>query len=220
MRRKFQFCALCAWVATVALAVFCSCSDEMDDLGYKEISYGYVDLGLPSGLKWATCNVGATSPEQAGLYFAWGETVGYTAAQIGPGGRRFTRELYRCPDYDEDLDLSHDAAHAYMGGSWRMPTETELRELVENCSCEWTADYNGTGVSGYILRSRLGDGFLFFPSTGYASLCKVVNTESGTEYWTSTKNGICAKSLYFNSGVFTIHNGNRTFGLCVRGVRK
>ena len=215
---KINFYLSFLLISLFAMTGFSSCDEEYDDSSYKGLTYQHVDLGLPSGTLWATCNVGASSPEQAGLYFAWGETVGYPSEFIGPNGRQFSEKTYLCQDYDGDLDLAHDAAHAYMGGKWRMPTEVELRELVDNCISEWTTDYNGTGVSGYVLRSKLNDCHIFFPSTGYASLCKVVKTESGTEYWTSTQNTVCAFSLYFNSTIFSIHNGNRTFGMCVRAV--
>ena len=113
----------------------------------------YVDLGLPSGLLWATCNVGANSPEQAGLYFAWGETTGYTAAQVKRGKRIFINKSYEAKKIKEDLTLEQDAAHVCMGGKWRMPTVIEIDELIDNCTVTWTTNYNGTGMAGKLFTS-------------------------------------------------------------------
>ena len=101
---------------------------------------GYVDLGLPSGLKWATCNVGASKPQDYGLYFAWGETTGFTADQV-PGVRAFTYDVYNAgpaASISTDLTLEQDAAHVNLGGNWRMPTKAEFQELLDNCDVVWT----------------------------------------------------------------------------------
>ena len=115
--------------------------------------YEAVDLGLPSGLKWATMNVGAESPEDAGLYFQWGDTVGYSADQVGKDkvfnwstykycdGSNRTMTKYcihfnygkdEFVDLKEVLDLEDDAAHVHMGSEWRMPTMSEFQELIDN----------------------------------------------------------------------------------------
>lgn len=110
--------------------------------------YEYVDLGLPSGLLWAKYNVGATSEEEAGLYFQWGDTKGYTAEQIGDGeglkafssanykwsvdGSSSNFSKYNASDSKTVLDLEDDAAHVVMGGNWRMPTFDECEELYLN----------------------------------------------------------------------------------------
>ena len=105
----------------------------------------YLDLGLPSGLLWATCNVGATSPEQTGLYFAWGETTGFTVEQIENGERSFKKEYYKATDIPADLTLEQDAAHIHMGGKWRMPTKDEFQELIDTCTVTWVTNFKGTG---------------------------------------------------------------------------
>ena len=109
--------------------------------------YEYVDLGLPSGLKWGTCNVGASSPEQAGLYFAWGETIGYTTDDVTSRVRTFSNKVYKAgpaASISTDLTLEQDAAHVIMGGNWRMPTTTELQKLA-TVSNTWTTE---NGVYG------------------------------------------------------------------------
>ena len=107
----------------------------------QETNCEFVDLGLPSGTLWATCNVGATSPEQAGLYFVWGETTGYTAEQVASGVRAFKSGSYKAASISADLTLEQDAAHVNLGGDWRMPTKDEWRELIDNCNVVWTDDY-------------------------------------------------------------------------------
>ena len=108
----------------------------------------YVDLGLPSRLKWAKCNIGANTPEEAGLYFQWGDTQGYTTEQIGNGeglkafdwadykfsidGSSSNFSKYNALDNKTVLDPEDDAAHVNMGGNWRMPTFEECKELCLN----------------------------------------------------------------------------------------
>ena len=106
----------------------------------------YVDLGLPSGLLWAKYNIGATSEEEAGLYFQWGDTQGYTAEQVGDGeglkefnwadykfpGSSTNFSKYNASDGKTVLDPEDDAAHVNMGDNWRMPTSDNFKELCLN----------------------------------------------------------------------------------------
>ena len=109
--------------------------------------HAYVDLGLPSKTKWAKMNVGASSEKEAGLYFAWGETTGYTASQVGTDdgkkafywseykfnqsgdGSTFTK--YNTTDNNTHLELTDDAAHVNWGGDWHMPNRTQCIELFK-----------------------------------------------------------------------------------------
>ena len=107
------------------------------------VSSDYVDLGLPSGLLWAKKNLGAETEEDAGLYFQWGDTQGYTAEQVGVE-KQFTWDDYKFlidlsssnfskynkTDVKTVLDLEDDAVHTTMGGNWRMPTYLEFAELI------------------------------------------------------------------------------------------
>ena len=135
--------------------------------------HALVDLGLPSGTLWATTNVGATSPEGYGDYFAWGETepyyssqspltwkTGKTAGYQWASYTKFgTHDLHASPDYGftkynntngpTTLDAVDDAATANWGSAWRMPKHEEWQELADNCYWEWTTSYNG--VAGYIV---------------------------------------------------------------------
>lgn len=110
--------------------------------------YEYVDLGLPSGLLWAKCNVGAATEDEAGQYFQWGDTQGYTAEQIGTGaGKKFFAwsdykfsidgsssnfSKYNESDNKTVLDPEDDGVRANMGGDWRMPTREDFIELISN----------------------------------------------------------------------------------------
>lgn len=123
-----------------------------DLFGKNQVNgYEYVDLGLPSGTLWATCNVGASMPHEQGLYFAYGESKGYRDASK----RKFTNEEY---NYDA---LFQDAATANMGTGWKMPTKGQFEELREFCNYEFT---NG----GALFTSKINGEKLFLPACGYA----------------------------------------------------
>ena len=181
----------------------------------------YVDLGLPSGLLWATCNVGATSPEQAGLYFAWGETTGYTAEQV-PGVKAFTDESYKASAISADLTLVQDVAHSYMGGMWRMPTITEFQELANNCNVVWTENYNGTGVAGRVFTSKINGNSVFFPAAGRCGGSSVGGVGWYGYFWSASWGSPSnAWRMHFDSrgqGVYYYYG--RFCGLSVRGVCK
>ena len=178
-----------------------------------------VDLGL--SVKWAAGNIGAENPEDYGLYFAWGETTGYTAEQV-PGVRAFTEdEYYAGPAASISTDLmpEQDAAHVNLGGNWRMPTKDEWRELRDNCNVVWTDDYNGTGVSGYIFTSKVNGNSVFFPAAGYCLNSSVGDVGSYGYYWSASWNSYSwACSMYFgNLGIYFGDDG-RFSGYSVRGV--
>lgn len=123
-----------------------------------ENGHDYVDLGLTSGTKWATCNVGATTPQDSGNYYAWGEvtekeTYNWSTYLDGKISSKF--------DWGTDKDLlkgvvdiagtQYDAAKANWGGKWRMPTKAQQNELRNECYWVWTNNYNGSNVSGFIV---------------------------------------------------------------------
>ena len=127
-----------------------------------------VDLGLPSGLKWATCNVGASKPEEYGDFYAWGETQPKTEYRwttykwCNGDYNKLTKYCTQSSYWDSSepmdnktvLDPEDDAAHVNWGGNWRMPTVAEWTELRENCTWTWTSNYKGTGVAGRIVTSN------------------------------------------------------------------
>lgn len=138
-----------------------------------ENGHEWVDLGLPSGLKWASCNVGASRPEEYGDYFAWGE--------VEPKGN-YSNENYRYHDDPETLPLKADAAHANWGGNWRMPTDDEWTELREECEWKWCTQ---DGVSGYRVTGPNGNS-IFFPAAGYRYDTSLYDAGSDGNYWSSS----------------------------------
>ena len=131
----------------------------------------YVDLGL--SVKWATCNLGASSPEQSGKYYAWGETTGYTGEQIESSVREFNSTEYDnteskpASDFIGTLGAEYDAATKELGSNWRMPTSDECQELLDNTTQEWVTSYHG--IDGYIIKSNKNSNTIFLPAAGFAS---------------------------------------------------
>ena len=181
-----------------------------DDDG--EISgHGYVDLGLPSGVKWATCNVGADSPEDYGDYFAWGETspkVEYTYENSLTYGEQMS---------DISGNAQYDAATANWGGSWKMPTREQMVELVDHCEWEWT-QFNG--VDGSKVTGPNGNS-IFLPAAGYRYGSSLYYAGELGDYWSSTpyeSNSNNAWYLYFDSSVQNVYLNYRDLGRSVRPV--
>ena len=196
--------------------------------------YEYVDLGLPSGLKWAKCNVGAEKETDYGDYFQWGEIEPHDADtpyvwanyKYGDGwnfSKYNTLTSYgETPDGKTTLDLEDDAARANMGGDWRMPTQTEIQELWDNTNSEWITDYNGTGVNGRKFTSKTNGNSIFIPASGNHSGSSFYCQGNSGYVWSSSLNSTypdCAWNLYFDSGGFVTNRDDiRKFGFVVRGV--
>ena len=131
----------------------------------KENGFEYVDLGLPSGTMWATCNVGATKPEDEGLLFQFGRVDGY---KYGDENHKFrTNDLTttsgKVYKENETLDLEDDAAYVNMGGAWRMPTSDELQELINNTTYNVVTVNGIQGMLFTSTKSRYEDKQLFIP---------------------------------------------------------
>ena len=124
-----------------------------------------VDLGLPSGLKWATCNVGASKPEEYGDYFAWGETEEKNFDDYDKNGYKFyNNSTDEYENIGSDISGSqYDVAHVKWGGNWRMPTLDEIKELVEKCT--WK-HINSNEARGQLVTGPNGNSILL-PYTGY-----------------------------------------------------
>ena len=197
----------------------------------KEINsngFGYVNLDLPSRTLWATCNVGASKPSDVGLYFQWGDTSGYTADQVGKD-KQFTWNDYKFSidgsfsnfskytTTGATLDLEDDAAHTNMGGSWHMPTPTQLQELFDNTTSEWiTLD----GVNGRRFTSKNGKS-IFIPAAGFASDGSLYDVGNGAVVWSSaldTYDVYDGQYLSFSSNSVSLYGSRRYYGFFVRGV--
>ena len=152
--------------------------DSLQELE-KQWSASFVNLGLPSGTLWATCNIGAVSPEDDGLYFRWGETTGYRSRAFrgdpkwveykfkkGESVKKFLKynnnKLNGRVDNKTELDLEDDAAFTSLGISWRIPSIEQIKELMNCCKWVWT---NYKGMMGYHVISENGNS-IFLPVTG------------------------------------------------------
>lgn len=192
-------------------------------------SHEYVDLGLPSGLLWATCNVGADSPDDYGDYFAWGETetksdYDWDTYKWCNGSKNTltkycTKSSYGTVDNRTVLEMSDDAARANWGGDWRMPTTDDWQELYDNCTWTWMSDGD---VGGYRVTGSNGHS-LFLPAAGNRNGTSLYGAGSFGIYWSSSLNTVSpyyAYYLYFYSGnVSPQSHLNRFNGFTVRPVQ-
>ena len=207
-----------------------------------------VDLGLPSGTLWATCNIGASKPEESGNYFSWGETTGYDE-----GKREFDDEHYKlitteknmlsflvgskwiytkyCDnkkdgkvDNKSSLEKEDDAAHVQWGEGWRIPTKKNFKEL---CNEEYTkcSSFTMNGIKGLLITSKINGCSIFFPVSGNYGLfhANEKNEECDVQYWSSTlgdKNHL-AYSLHFTPGYSEsplLFDVRRELGMQIRPV--
>ena len=198
------------------------------------IQYEYVDLGLPSGLKWAKCNVGAEKETDYGYYFQWGDIVDKSNAECSWATYKHCKNFYdnltkyntstnygENPDNKTTLDLEDDAAKAHMGGDWRMPTLDEIQELLDNTDKEWIKDYNGTGVNGRKFTSKTNGNSIFIPAAGLRSGSLSFYQGHFCDVWSSSVNILDpfnAWDLDFGSGGSLVAYMSRGYGLSVRGV--
>lgn len=183
----------------------------------------YVDLGL--SVKWATCNVGASKPEDYGDYYAWGEIATksdyswetYKWGTFGSMTKYCTNSNYGTVDNRTTLTSSDDVATVKWGSKWRMPTKEEMEELDEDCTWTWTTQ---NGVKGMKVTGPNGNS-IFLPAAGNRSGTDFGGRGSSGDYWSATLygNNSYAYDLYFYSGYSYWNNGsNRYFGRTVRPV--
>lgn len=196
----------------------------------------YVDLGL--SVNWATCNVGATKPEEYGSYYAWGEvepkeeynwdTYKWATATWDSHWEDWVPETLTkyCTDSDYGtvdnktvLDPEDDAAAVNMGGSWRMPTKGEWMELREECTWEEKRSYKGT-TAGYLVTSKANGNSIFLPAAGYRGDGDLHQAGSDGFYWSNSFNPVCSCSAFgfdFSPDYMGWDYG-RHYGFSVRGV--
>ena len=224
-------------IALLSFATFpaCEVDDEVSfttneqsstpDSG-TENGHEYVDLGL--SVKWATMNVGASTPEEYGDYFAWGETepkatYSWSTYKWCNGSKPTLTKYnmdssYGTVDNKTQLDLSDDAAHVNWGGDWRMPTDAEMTELRTNCTWTWTTE---NGVKGYKVSSKSNGNSIFLPAAGCRYNSARGSAGSFGYYWSSSlysDGPYFACELRFYSDSVLRYSSNRYYGPSVRPV--
>ena len=199
------------------------------------VTYEYVDLGL--SVKWAKCNVGAKTETDYGSYFMWGSAKANTPdectwanAPFNGGYSEYNADVFNsvkdtaCPN--GILVKGYDAAAQIMGGNWRIPTDTEFQELIDNTNSVWITNYNGSGVNGRKFTASNGNS-IFIPAAGYCGDGSVLNVGNYGNVWTSslrTSDPNYAYTLFFDTSFINADDyeyygfSYRCNGLPVRGV--
>ena len=176
----------------------------------------FVDLGLPSGLKWAKANLGAEKETDPGLYYMWGDTEGHAK----DSGYDFSNANYTSKGLNAistNLTLAQDAANVRLGGDWRMPTKTECEELYRNTNVTWITI---NGVAGCKFANKTdASKYIFIPAVGTFNEAELFNWGTYSYVWSSTF-GTSTNAWYlnFDSNSQNMGNFNRYFGRSVRGV--
>jgi hypothetical protein len=238
---KKMFMAVIALMMTISASAqfYIYCSDgnviKVDSISMiapntgatgSENGYEYVDLGL--SVKWATCNVGASKPEEYGDYFAWGETQPKTTydwstykwcnGSYNTLTKYNNSSSYGTVDNKTQLELSDDAARANWGGSWRMPTRAEQDELRENCTWTWTTQ---NGVNGYKVTSKKNGNSIFLPAAGCRYDSSLGYAGSYGYYWSSSLHAdypLFVYALFCGSDDVGGSGSYRRYGRSVRPV--
>ena len=189
----------------------------------------WVDLGLPSGTLWATCNVGANKPEDYGSYFAWGETVPkevynwetykWCNGTSNSMTKYCTDSSFGTVDGKTELLPEDDAAYVNWGTSWRMPTQEQCIELSNNCTWTWTTL---NGVNGHLITGPNGN-TMFLPAAGDRYQDKIGDLGSYGQFWSRTLNSDRQDTAYIlflhSYGLSGINANDRSYGFSVRAVR-
>ena len=194
----------------------------------------FVDLDLPSGLKWAKTNLGAASETDYGNYYMWGSTEPNTAeecnwanAPFNDGSDTFEKKYFNAykPKWLDDKDNlkpEYDAAYKATDGAARMPTQDDIQELIDNTIHEWVENFNNSNVNGMKFISKTDESkYIFIPAAGNYDDGSVDNVGSIGYIWSSSFNTSyphCAWNLYFGSAKCFMGNGCRYYGWAVRPV--
>ncbi len=214
--------------------VFASCAVRVKE-PYTAVAGEAVDLGL--SVKWSSMNLGATSPSDYGDYFAWGETEPkdnyiWATYKLCNGSSSTLTKYNNSSSHGtvdnktefKDYDYVDDAARQALGGEWRIPTDAEWTELREQCTWEWTSNYNGTGIAGRIVTSKktgYTDKSIFLPAAGRRYGTNLDNAGSYGFYWSSfldTDRPRGAWNVYFGSDYVGRGGDSRYCGQSVRPV--
>ncbi len=199
--------------ALLCVSLICLQACEPEEENNLINGYEYVDLGL--SVKWATCNLGATVPEDCGNYFAWGELESKES---------FTQEN-SVTYYDTGIGfiaghLFYDAARNYWDDTWRIPTKREMQELIDNCTRVWTSL---DSVNGTLFVSKKNGNSIFLPATGYRYDTIRYGFGYYSRYWcASTLDGDSKNAyyLYTDKDLARTDKHERFYGQTIRPVAK
>lgn len=171
--------------------------------------HAYVDLGLPSGTKWATMNVGASSETDYGNYYMY-----------GMGSKTYDSTDTPYAGTEDPLDSSVDTAAQVWGGDWHMPTRAQMKELTANTTYQWVTNYNSSGINGGLFTAQNGNS-VFFPAAGAWLAGSQSSVGTNGYYWGSSpydSSSSGAYYLYLANGYRTVDSISRGQGQSVRGV--
>ena len=190
-------------ISDLTMMIGCLMNDDWPDEPTQEEGY-WVDLGLSSGTLWATRNIGASSPEDYGDHFAWGETEPkdyffWTNYIWNVGGAYCSLIRYNTDPFFGEVDdrtellLQDDAAYVNWGSSWRIPTKTQLEELRDQCAWQYTEK---NGINGFLFTGPNGK-TLFLPAAGYCDVASIYGVGYNGYYWSRTLNSGDPKEAYY-----------------------
>ncbi len=186
----------------------------------------YIDLGLPSGTKWATCNLGANKSTEYGGYFAWGD-VSTKGNYVGRTCETYDLDIIalKMDDYLNTrnvLSANYDAAAQILGENWRIPSGEQALELINNCKWEWINNYENSGVNGRLGISKINGASIFLPAAGYAHNSDTLMDGDNGGYWTGSPNMHASNrawSIAFDTHVINVFDhGLRYYGYSIRPV--
>lgn len=206
-----RFVIACSVLFSLSFLVSCGWGDAEKSEDKKP---EFVDLGLPSGTKWADCNVGADSPEDAGDFYAWGETV--------------TKKEYttkNCSTYEKEMNdiggnPEYDAVSKKWGEKYRMPSKADFEELLDEKNCEIKITEQN-GVKGYKITSKRNGNSIFFPMSGCWYYSKCEGKGEYATYWTSTPEGTMSGcALILTDYTCGVGFNFRNYGCPIRPVMK
>lgn len=183
-----------------------------------------IDLGLPSGTLWYSCNLGAEEPNECGKYFSWGNTFGEGLVD-GKTVYSFDEDAYEKSDGYKvvgHIGEAHDVAGKILGEGFRIPSLKDFNELLDKryTSIKWTDDYDKSGVKGRVVTSRVNGNSVFFPAAGFVSFNTQFDYNILGLYWSSDDcKDMMAYSFYFyKQNYYRDHEQPRKVGLNIRPV--
>lgn len=204
-------------VASIFLHIFAS---DMEHNGFE-----YVDLGL--SVYWATMNVGANNSLDGGLYFKWGDTIGYTENDVMNKSVDFSSPPFGLESVNIPIPMEKDAANAYMGGNWRMPTEEEIEEFINSVNKCYEIAKLKSDKYKCVYSITINGNEILFPSNGYVdNRTHIQNAMYGTFIWSNSATiGISNAIFAVGMGIMgyknpTLEKGmyQTIYGHCIRGV--